>query len=245
MQQSTTPHAFLKDFTGRRVVALAIIVAIIGSAALNIYGAAMIFPSLITAVIFATVIGANEVIAALTLRHIVADRENNRPAKAALASLMLALAISGCVLSGHKAFSTLFLEADAKHKSLSIRAEAAQKEADKYLAAHIDQETDRSRAQWEQRQAWADEARLAEMKSKPPAKAIIYVLLTLFELVKIGGLYAIATPSTKGLTEAQRKAQRRMEKIRAAKAQAKFERDLAAAMEAEDETNIVPLRAKS
>lgn len=234
---------FLKDFEGRRTVAMAIIVAIIGSAVLNIFGAAMIFPAWQTAAVFAAVIGANEVIAALTLRHIVKDLENRRPGKAALASIMLTLAITGCIISGHKAFSTLFLEADAKHQSLKIRTVAAQAEADKYLALHLAQETETSRKSWEMRQGFADEAKLAEMKSAPPPKAIIYVLLTLFELVKIGGLYAIATPSTLGMTKRQKEAKRRLEKIKDAKAEAEFERKLAAALEAEDD-NIVPLRAK-
>lgn len=234
---------FLNDFSGRRITAVAIIVAILGSACLNIYGAAMIFPAWQTAMIFAIVIGANEVIAALTLRHIVRDMENRRPGKAALASIMLALAITGCVLSGHKAFSTLFLEAEAKHKSNVIRTDAAQKEADKYLQMHLAKETDTSRKSWEMRQGWADEAKLVEMKSEPPPKAIIYILLALFELVKIGGLYAIATPSTLGMTKRQKEAKKRLEKIKDAKAQAEFEKKLAAALEAED--NVVPLRAQS
>lgn len=244
MSDNKSSHTLLQDFTGRRITAAAIIVAIVGSACLNIYGAAMIFPAWQTAAIFAIVIGANEVIAALTLRHIVRDLENRRPGKAALASIMLTLAITGCVISGHKAFSTLFLEADAKHASNVIRTDAAQKEADKYLALHLANETDTSRKSWEMRQGWADEAKLVEMKSEPPPKAIIYVLLALFELVKIGGLYAIATPSTLGMTDRQKKAKKRLEKIKDAKAQAEFEKKLAAALEAEED-NVVPLRAKN
>jgi hypothetical protein len=245
MSNINTPPTFLQDFNGRRVTAAAIIVAILGSACLNIYGAAMIFPAWQTAAIFAIVIGANEVIAALTLRHIIRDIENRRPGKAALASLMLALAITGCIISGHKAFSTLFLEADAKHTALSIRADAAQKEADKYQVIFLADDTDMNRSRWNSRQEQADESRLQEMKSKPPSEAIIYVLLALFELVKIGGLYAIATPSTMGQTARQKAARRRLEKIRDAKAEAEFEKKLAAALEAEDDTNIVPLRAQS
>lgn len=243
MTHSKHSTTLLQDFSGRRMTAAAIIVAIVGSASLNIYGAAMIFPSLITAAIFAVVIGANEVIAALSLRHIVTDLENRRTGKAALASIMLALAITGCVISGHKAFSTLFLEADAKHEALSIRAEAAQKEADKYQAIFLADDTDMNRSRWERRQEAADAAKLEEMKAKPPSEAVIYVLLALFELVKIGGLYAIATPSTMGLTARQKEARRRLEKIKDAKAQAEFERKLAAAMDAEDD-NIVPLHRK-
>jgi hypothetical protein len=245
MPHSTNSPTLLQDFIGRRITAAAIIVAILGSACLNIYGAAMIFPAWQTAAIFAIVIGANEVIAALTLRHIVRDMENRRPGKAALASIMLTLAITGCVISGHKAFSTLFLEADAKHAALSIRADAAQKEADKYQAIFLQDDTDMNRARWNARQDSADAARLAEMKSAPPPEAIIYVLLALFELVKIGGLYAIATPSTLGMTKRQKEAKRRLEKIKDAKAQAEFEKKLAAALEAEDDANVVPLRAKN
>lgn len=245
MSNINTPPRILNDFSGRRITAAAIIVAILGSASLNVYGAAMIFPSLITAAIFAIVIGANEVIAALTLRHIVRDLENRRPGKAALAGAMLTLAITGCVISGHKAFSTLFLEADAKHIALSIRADAAQKEADKYQVIFLADDTDMNRSRWNTRQERADEARLLEMKSKPPSEVIIYVLLALFEMVKIGGLYAIATPSTMGMTTRQKRSKRNLEQIRDAKAQAEFEKKLAAALEAEDDANVVPLRAKS
>jgi hypothetical protein len=245
MSNINTPPRLLNDFSGRRVTATAIIVAILGSACLNIYGATMIFPAWQTAAIFAIVIGANEVIAALTLRHIIRDIENRRPGKAALAGIMLALAITGCVISGHKAFSTLFLEADAKHVALSIRADAAQKEADKYQVIFLADDTDMNRSRWNTRQESADAARLLEMKSKPPSEVIIYVLLALFELVKIGGLYAIATPSTMGLTARQKEARRRLEQIKDAKSQAEFEKKLAAALEAEDDTNVVTLRAKS
>jgi hypothetical protein len=244
MSNHTHSTTLLQDFSGRRVTAAAIIVAIIGSACLNIYGAAMIFPAWQTALIFATVIGANEVIAALSLRHIVTDVENRRTGKAALASIMLALAITGCVISGHKAFHTLFLEADAKYTSLSIRADAAQREADAFHADYIRERTDVNRSRWEMRQEWADQARLTQMKSQTPPKYIIYVLLALFELVKIGGLYALATPSTLGLSGKQKAARRRLERIREARAQAEFEKKLAAAIDA-DEDNIVPFRVNA
>ena len=65
-------------------------------------------------------------------------------------------------------------------------------------------------------------------------------MLALFEITKIGGLYALATPSTRGLTKRQRKAQRRIQKIRDAEAEAQFEAKLAAA---QDTDNVFPLRA--
>jgi hypothetical protein len=158
---------------------------------------------------------------------------------------MLALAITGCVISGHKAFSTLFLEANAKHESLQIRAKAAQAIADEYQIILTADDSDMNRSRWERRQETADAAKLLEMKSKPPSEAIIYILLALFELVKIGGLYAIATPSSKGLTARQQRAKKRLEKIKDAQAEAEFERKLAAAIEQEDDANVVPLRAKN
>ena len=247
MQQSTDSTRFLKDFEGRRTTASAIFVACAGSAALNIWGASQIFPSLVTSLIFAAVIGANEVIAALALRSIVKDFSNNRSGKASLASLMLALAVTGCVISGHRAFHTLFLEAEANYDAISVRADAAQAEADAQhliVLAATDSKQNGERMKWESYQSRADELKLKKLKAEPPHWAIVGVLLALFELIKIGGLYALATPTTRGLTKRQREAQKRLEQIRDAKAQAKFERELAAALEAEDD-NVYPLRAKA
>lgn len=233
---------FLPAFEGRRLTAVAIFFAAFGSAGLNVWGATQIFPNFWTASAFATVVTAGELIAFLALRSIMADRENNHHWKARLGMVILTLAIAGCVISGHRAFHTLALEAEAKHESLTIRAAAAQKEADKYLTIFLEDDRDVNRAAWVRRQDLADEAKLAVLKSKPVPAGLVYVFLALFETVKIGGLWALATPTTRGLTKAQKQAMKRQQKIRDAKAQAKFERDLAAAMDAEDETNIVPLR---
>ncbi|MEL6258999.1 MAG: hypothetical protein AAFQ67_08085 [Pseudomonadota bacterium] len=167
--------------------------------------------------IFAIVIAAGEVIAALALRHIVADWENRRHAKATLSGVIMALAVTGCVISGHRAFETLFLEAEAKHDALVIRAEAAQTEADamhlKLLAADDGETKLRARSRWEYRQEQADEAKLAMLKAEPPSALLIYIFLALFETVKIGGLFSLATPTTQGLTLAQRRAKRRAAKL--------------------------------
>lgn len=235
---------FLNDFSGRRVTATAIFFAAVGSAGLNIWGATQIFPNPWTATAFATVVTAGEVIAFLALRHIMADRENNHFWKARLGMIILCLAIAGCLISGHRAFHTLSLEAAAKHESNQIRAEAAQKEADKYFAIFLEDDRDVNRAAWSRRQDLADEAKLTVLKSEPVPKSLVYIFLALFETVKIGGLWALATPTARGLTKAQRRAQKRQQKIKDAKALAKFERDLAAAAEAEDDANVVPLRAK-
>lgn len=247
---TTNTHStrFLKDFSGRRLTAFAIFVAGFGSASLNVYGATQIFPQWQTAAIFATVVSAGEAIAFLSLRNIMADQDNNAYWKARLGGLILCLAIAGCVISGHRAFHTLNLEATAKHDSLAIRAVSRQSEADAYHAqiiagelTEISQST--ALARWERMQALADDAKLAEMKSQPIPEGLVYVFLALFEIVKIGGLWALATPSTKGLTKAQRTAMKRQAKIREAKAFAKFERDLAEAEGTDEEPGLKLVKA--
>jgi len=245
MTHSKHSTTFLNDFAGRRVTATAIFFAAVGSAGLNIWGATQIFPNLWTAAAFATVVTAGEVIAFLALRHIMTDRANNHFWKSRLGALILTLAIAGCVISGHRAFHTLSLEAEANHGSLKIRAEAAQKEADKYLEILLADDKDVNRKMWERRQDAADAAKLAVLKAEPLPAGLVYVFLALFEVVKIGGLWALATPTALGLTKAQRRAQKRQQKLRDAKALAEFERKLRAASDAEDDANVVPLRAKS
>lgn len=240
MSDNKTSHAFLNDFSGRRFTAVAIIAACAASAVLNIWGGTMMFPNLVTSVVFGVMIACGEFIAATALRHIVADFENYRYWKARLGSLILALAITGCVISGHKAFSTLFLEAEANYEALQAREAALKNVALEYAATYAADDSDINRARWEQRQKNADAASLEVLKAKPPSTAVIYVMLALFEITKIGGLYALATPSTRGLTHRQRKAQKRMQKIKDAEALALFEAKLAAA---QDIDNVVPLRA--
>lgn len=244
MSNHTNSTTLLQDFAGRRVTALAVFTASAGSAGLNIWGATQIFPNFYTALAFATVVFAGEVIAFLALRHIMADRANNHFWKSRLGALILILAIAGCVISGHRAFHTLGLEAKANHEALMIRADAAQKEADKYLETFLADDTDTNRARWTRRQDDADAAKLAVLKAEPIPAGLVYVFLALFEVVKIGGLWALATPTTMGLTKAQRRAQDRQRKIKEAKSQADFERKLREA-EGEDADNIVPLRQKS
>lgn len=242
MSTINTPTRILQDFQGRRVTAAAIFFAAAGSAALNIWGATQIFPGLVTGAIFAVVVTAGEVIAFLALRSIMADRANHHYWKARLGALILCLAIAGCVISGHRAFHTLSLEASASHGSLVIRADAAQKEADAKLAILLADDRDLNRSIWEDRQARADQASLAVKKSQPLPTALVYVFLALFEVIKIGGLWALATPTVRGLTKAQRRAAARQERIREAKAQSAFERRLAEA--SEDDDNVIPLKAK-
>lgn len=243
MSQSTTSTRFLNGFYGRRFTAVAIIAACAASAVLNIWGGTMMFPNLVTSAVFGVMIACGEFIAATALRHIVADFENNRYWKARLGSLILALAITGCVISGHKAFSTLFLEAEANYEALQAREAALKNVALEYAATYAADDSDINRARWEQRQKNADAASLEVLKAKPPSTAVIYVMLALFEITKIGGLYSLATPSTRGQTHRQRNAAKRLQKIKDAEAEARFERELAAILEAED--NIIPMRAKA
>lgn len=233
---------YLNDFQGRRVTATAIIVAAFGSASLNVWGAFQIFPSVLTGTIFAIVICACEVIAALSLRHIVTDHENNRFWKARLGALIFIMAVAGCVFSGKQAFHVLFLEADANHRALEIRADARQSEADVYhanmIAGLVDVSPSVAQARWEDKQERADEANLKKLKAQPPHQAIVVLLLALFETVKIGGLFALASPSTKGRTRAQLQSDKRRAKIAERKAQADYEARLAALDDADNVISI-------
>jgi succinate dehydrogenase hydrophobic anchor subunit len=242
MSNNTNSTTFLQDFSGRRFTAVAVIAACGASASLNIWGGTLMFPNLITSIVFGVMIACGEFIAATALRHIVADYENNRYWKGRLSTLILVLAITGCVISGHKAFNTLFLEADANYKALQARESAMVKVALNYANIYAADDTDQNLARWELRQKAADAASLEVLKAKPPSKTVIYVFLALFEITKIGGLYSLATPSTKGQTWAQRGAAKRQKKISEAKAQAAFERRLAEA--SEDDDTVVPFKAK-
>lgn len=233
---------FMSDFEGRRLTACAIIVAAFGSASLNVWGAFQIFPNPITGGIFAVVISACEVLAAVSLRHIVTDFANHREWKARLGSLIFAMAVAGCVFSGKQAFHVLFLEANANYSSLEVRSTARQAEADAYHAQMLSggQALTVTRPKWERLQAKADEANLAKLKSKPPHQAIVFILLALFETVKIGGLFALATPSTEGRTKAQRKSDKRRQAIAERKALAKHEQRMA---ELDNNDNVVAISA--
>lgn len=246
---TTSSKNLLQSFAGRELTAGAIAVAGLGSAALNVYGATQIFPNLYTAWIFGLVITACELIAFLSLRHILADFENRRYWKVMGATIIFAFSIAGCVISGKQAFHVLFLEADHVHKSLVVRADARKKEADAYhaqiLAGDLDIDQNTAKARWETKQKLADDARLAELKAKPPHVAIVFVLLALFEMVKIGGLWFIATPTTKGQTIAQRRAYKRQRAIAEAEADRKHKRKLAALIDDEVNGNVVPLHAEA
>ena len=242
MSDTTTETRFLKDFAGRRFTAVAVVAACLASASLNTWGGTMMFPNWVTSIVFGVMIACGEFIAATALRHIVADFENHRYWKARLGAVILALAITGCVLSGHKAFTSLYLEAEHAYRVQQKVAETSQKIADKYQAKHIANDTDDTiRAQYESRQNTANYQAMLALKAKPPHKGIMYVLLALFEVVKIGGLYALASPSTKGKTWPQRRAEKRQQKIRDKKAIVEFERKIAELDDADD--NVLPMRA--
>jgi len=235
-QKTNNTHAH--DFKGRELTAVAVTVAAIGSASLNTWGAFHIFPNPFVGWIIAGVILSCEAFAFLVPRHIVKDWDDRHYWKARGAAFMLMFAIAGCVFSGKHAFGVLFLEADQTHKVLDTRADAREAEAAAYHAGIVagTYETNREGqpiahstavARWERMQDRADDARLAEMKAKPPHQAIVYILLALFEMVKIGGLFFAATQkSERGLTRKQRQALKRREKLDIAKAEVEFERKL-------------------
>lgn len=232
---------FLKDFEGRRATAVAVSVAAAGSAALNIWGASQMYDHWLAASAFVATITAGEVIAFLALRSIVADHENNHFWKARLSTLLMILAVAGCVMSGHKAFHTLSLDAQAKHASIQLRADRAQESADVYhaqrMAGTLDVTDSMAFHRWEDKQEYADRLLVDALKAAPISDVQVWVFLALFEFVKIGGLWSLATPTQRGQTRAQRRATKRQTKIKEAKSLAEFERKLADAKDLDD-TNV-------
>lgn len=237
----------VSDFKGRELTATAVTVAAIGSASLNTWGGFHIFPNPLTGWIIAAVILACEAIAFLVPRHIVKDMDNRHYWKARGASVILVVAIVGCVISGKQAFSVLFLEAKHQHDTLVAKTANLQEIADDYKAnikagiIEFNPRTDKpitldaAWARWEAKQQKADDAKLEELKAAPPPEAIVYVLLALFEMVKIGGLYFLATvKSEKGLTKKQRKSLRDRKKLDEKKADQAFKAKLKAIEDADN-----------
>lgn len=236
---------FLSDFEGRKMTACAVFFGSAASAGLNIWGATQIFPQPLTAAAFAMVVTAGEIIAFLALRSIIKDHENHRYWKARAGSVIMALAIAGCVISGHRAFHTLSLEAQANYASIAVRATRAQEAADAYhakrVAGTLDLSDSVAAARWEDKQERADRLKVEQLKAKPIWAPLVYIFLALFEAVKIGGLWALATPSTRGQTRAQRRATKRSARLKEVQALADFKQRLALATDEEP----TPLRAVS
>lgn len=187
---------------GRPVTAAVVTVAFAASAAWNLFGAAFMFYGLFATVLFMVMVGAAEALAGLTLRHIVEDWTNNNEIKALLGAVIYGFCIFGCVTAGHRAFEVQAIqqaETNAFKEQKAARHEAQAKihfaKAD--AASRAD---DRDKEVAETRLANtelqnAHEIRL-EVKQRQPMKPwTMWSIIILFELVKTGGRWAMATAS--------------------------------------------------
>ena len=214
------------DFKGREGVALAIGLAGVGSGVFNVWGAFQITTDPVAAYIFAAIVTACEVIAFLSLRWVVQDWDNRQYIKARVGGAILLIAIAGCAISGKRAFQMISVKAEAEYAAelqnhrvldeIRIQAEAAYK---------ANQTSDTTR-DWKNAVTRATEAKVKLEQSKPMPQAVMWLFLVLFEAIKIGGLWAIATPTQRGLTRAQRRAAKRTAKLKEAEADAKFREKL-------------------
>ena len=195
--------------TGRPATFGAIVVTGTASAALNCYGAFSLFNGLAAWIFLAAVFGM-ELLALLCLRHIVQDWQNNHRLKAALAMLIFIPLVIGCAASGKRAFDMLEIDLRERNKIEMAKADRIQERADAHFMA-AQAATERSIqtqeiARGEKEQAAADALRLKVEKKQPPPAWLVICLLFLFELVKTGGRFAIATETQKTWSPARRKA---------------------------------------
>jgi hypothetical protein len=207
------PHPHYKDrtmtLTGRPATFAFILITGIASACLNCFGAFSLFNG-VAAWIFLAAIFGMEGLALLALKHIVQDWQNHHRIKAALATLIFIPLVIGCAASGKRAFDMLAIDLRETNKIEMAKAERIQARADEHFAAAA-KATERSTqlqeiSRGELEQAKADAIRLqVEKKAAPPAWLVI-CLLCLFELVKTGGRYAIATETAKTWSPARRRA---------------------------------------
>jgi hypothetical protein len=211
------PMKLLKSFEGREGTFALVLVIGVASSSQNVYGAAHLFSGLIPTIIACVAIAGAEGVAIASLRHIVTDWQNYHRVKAIGGAIALTLCVCGCVISGHKAFATLSITAHHEYKNLQADAERLKAEADKYtaaaLATTVETEADMYRARAQRWQTQAQNKQLEVLKAKPLPQELYYVLLALFEFLKIGGAYLLATPTTKAWSPAQRKAHNRKRKL--------------------------------
>ena len=195
--------------TGRPATFGAIIVTGTASAALNCFGAFSLFNGVAAWIFLAAVFGM-QLLALLCLRHIVQDWQNNHRLKAALAMLIFIPLVIGCAASGKRAFDMLAIDLRETNKIEMAKADRIQERADAHFMA-AQATTERSIqtqeiARGEKEQAAADALRLKVEKKQPPPAWLVICLLFLFELVKTGGRFAIATETQKTWSPARRKA---------------------------------------
>ncbi len=215
------------QFAGREGVAVFLGIAGVGSAVFNVWGAYQITTDPVFAVVFAAIVTACEGIAFLSLRHIVRDWENRRYEKAKVASLALCLAIAGCFISGKRSFHMISVQAEAEYARLSQEHSTLEKVAKDAEAAYLAERTAWNATTWKNSLRSSTDKKVEMERAKPMSVAVMWLFLALFEVLKIGGLWAIATPTTKGLTRHQRRAAERTAKLKEAKADAEFRRKLA------------------
>ena len=206
-------------FEGRPLTATAVAISAVAGACFNLWGAFQIFSG-VSAYIFLVAMMGVELFALLSLTHIITDRNNNHHLKANIASVMFFLAVLGCATSGHRAFSTLAIDIEQTNISDLARADREEARAAEFFTASktlAGTARDTQIYYGEKKLAEAAAIKLQVAKKTPPPEWLVWCLLALFETIKCGGRWAVATTTSKTWSKAQRKAH---ETTKAAKADA-------------------------
>ena len=187
---------------GRPLTACVVIAAFAASASWNLYGAANMFYGLFATVIFVVMIASAELLAGLVLRHIVEDFNNNNELKGILGSMIFMLCIFGCVTAGHRAFdvqaiqqreTNTFNEAKAdRHTAQSVILFAKAKAA----SATGDRDTEVAQTRLANTELEnAHKLKLEIERKKPMSEFTMWSIILLFEMIKLGGRWALAVQS--------------------------------------------------
>lgn len=194
--------------------------------------AATTFYSGFPAFVFCVGVFAIEVVAFLSLRHIIRDWDNNHRFKPGAAGVIFAFMVILCAFTGHHGFGQLEIQRAETVKEFKRKAEEAEARAAVHMAAaqaaiaadnRGKESQELARREKELEKAAAERLKIA--KNKPLPGGIVIVFLICFEAVKVWGRWALGTPTQKTWTLAQRRASR--DKQKAKEAEAKAARKLA------------------
>lgn len=196
------------EWEGRPLTMTFCVIAALGSACFNVYGAFNFFAGP-GGWIFAAIIAAVEATVIVMLPGIVKDWGNNHYAKAMVGAVIFALAVFGCAVSGHYAFKNLRIQVEHQNAQDSLKADRLEAraadafvQADAQRQAGLDDDAAFGAGEAYARQAAA--IRLQVAQNEPLPWSVLWALIGLLEILKAFGRWALATDTTRTWTRSQR-----------------------------------------
>lgn len=218
-----------KNIEGRPLTAFVVSCGFIASAAWNLYGAAFMFYGLFATILFMVMVATAEALAGLTLRHIVEDWNNNNEMKAALGAVIYGFCIFGCITAGHRAFDVQAIQQRETNAFNIEKAERHEEQAKVHFAkakaasAKDDRDTEVSQTRLaNQELEKAHQIKLEVERKQPMSTYTMWSIIVLFELVKTGGRWAMATQSKPRWNWKRRQIQNLKDKQALAEAKQKY-----------------------